>query len=254
MDISPERPPRNESSDEEAAASERRFREFALHILQVQTQERSRISRVLHDDVAQLLTAAGLQLDILRVDLEEAVPGIASRTTAIQTALESVLQRVRELSYELSQDWVERIGLRSALDRLVGRSRPLFNGTIRFQYDSSASVPVETGAAMYFIAGHAVENAIRHSGGEQIEVNFKKTRQGPALEISDNGHGFDHPAVRTNPPGLGLLLMDSCASKANLALEISTATSKGTVVRATSSHALREFQIPPRTKAPARNH
>jgi signal transduction histidine kinase len=52
----------------------------------------------LHDDVAQSLSAAGLQLDLLRMDLESTVPEIAPRTAEIQGLLDGALRRVREFN------------------------------------------------------------------------------------------------------------------------------------------------------------
>jgi signal transduction histidine kinase len=60
--------------------------------------QRAKTADFLHDDVAQSLSAAGLQLDLLRMDLESTVPEIASRTTEIQRLLDEALRRVREFN------------------------------------------------------------------------------------------------------------------------------------------------------------
>src|SRR5882672_7772127 len=108
---------------EPAPESELRFRAMALAALDNQQSERSKVARLLHDEVAQILTAAGLQLDILRMDLADRVPEIADRTAEIQGLLDRVVKGVRDLSYQLNPDIVERAGLQSALDRTVGRLR-----------------------------------------------------------------------------------------------------------------------------------
>ena len=66
-----------------------------LHELQAQ---RAKTADFLHDDVAQSLSAAGLRLDLLRMDLEATVPEIASRTAEIQGLLDEALRRVREFN------------------------------------------------------------------------------------------------------------------------------------------------------------
>ena len=60
-------------------------------------------SRFLHDEVAQSLSAAGLQLDLLRMDLEARVPEIAGRTADIQNLLDDALRRMREFMAGTSQ-------------------------------------------------------------------------------------------------------------------------------------------------------
>src|SRR5437870_2311722 len=74
--------------------SERRFRALALAALDQQQSVRGKLARLLHDDVAQMLSAVGMQLDILNMDLRETVPGIASRTAEIQSLLDHVVKQV----------------------------------------------------------------------------------------------------------------------------------------------------------------
>lgn len=67
-------------------------------VLQQLEASRAKTADFLHDDVAQSLSAAGLQLDLLRMDLESTVPEIASRTADIQSLLDEALRRVREFN------------------------------------------------------------------------------------------------------------------------------------------------------------
>ena len=66
--------------------------------IQLLEEARAKTADFLHDDVAQSLSAAGLQLDLLRMDLESTVPEIASRTAEIQSLLDEALRRVREFN------------------------------------------------------------------------------------------------------------------------------------------------------------
>src|SRR5882762_998085 len=139
---------------------EQRFRALALEALDNHQLERGKLARVLHDEVAQVLSAAGLQLDILRMDLADRVPEIAVRTAEIQELLDRVVKGIRDLSYQLNPDIVQRAGLRLALDQMVGRFRKTFAGSIRLIYDSALQVPIAVGTAMERIAEEAVTNAI----------------------------------------------------------------------------------------------
>src|SRR6185295_11298799 len=84
--------------------------------------ESDRVSRTLHDEVGQVLSAVGLQLDVLRLDFQKQAPEIAPRTIEIQKMLDLAMSQVRTLSYDLNPAVVERVGLQNALDRLVGRT------------------------------------------------------------------------------------------------------------------------------------
>ncbi len=212
--------------------SEQRFRALALAALENEQSERGKLARMLHDEVAQLLSGAGLQLDILRMDLQDRVPEIVSRTAEIQSLLERVVRHVRHLSYELNPDIVERAGLQPALDLLVGRFRRVFPGGLHLAYAPSVRIPLEVGVAMEKIAEEAVSNAVQHANCDRIRITVKSTPVGAALQVRDNGSGFDYERERRMPRGLGLLMMDHCARKAGLGLSFRGHIGRGSIVSA----------------------
>src|SRR5260370_828178 len=105
--------------------------------------ELARVSRLLHDEISQVLSAVGLQLDVMRMDFAPQVPEIAGRTAEIQRVLEQAIVHLRDLSYELNPSVVERAGLQSALDRLVGPIRQSFPRHIRLHSDARAPIPTQ---------------------------------------------------------------------------------------------------------------
>jgi signal transduction histidine kinase len=212
--------------------SEQRFRTLALAAIEREQSERGKLARMLHDEVAQILSGAGLQLDILRMDLQDRVPEIASRTCEIQSLLDQMAKHIRDLSYELNPDIVKRSGLRSALDLLVDRFGRVFPGDLQLDYSPSIRIPVEVGVAMERIAEEAVANAVRHANCDQIRIIVKSKGDGAALQVRDNGVGFDYERERRLPRGLGLLMMDHCARKAGLGLSFQVHEGGGSIVNA----------------------
>ena len=87
--------------------------------------ESERVSRLLHDEVGQVLSAVGLHLDVLKLDFKEQAPEIVGRVHEIQQILDHAVKQVRSLSYDLNPAVVERAGLHAALERLVGEVRKL---------------------------------------------------------------------------------------------------------------------------------
>src|SRR5258706_14403153 len=133
-------------------------------------QDGTRGARVLHDEVGQVLSAVGLQLDVLRLDLQDKVPEIMARTAEIQQMLELAITQVRGLSFELNPAIVERAGLQFAMERLCGKYRDQFRGNLRLQYDQGIRVPLAAGNAIYKISELALENALVHAQATMIEV------------------------------------------------------------------------------------
>lgn len=212
--------------------AEQELRRTVLGALKAQEFERNMMSRFLHDSVGQNLTALGLQLDLIRMDLAAGAPGAGDRITEVQKALGEMMDAVREYSYELNPATVERAGLRVALDRLAVRSRQRFTGTIRVNVDPSSKVEPGLASALYQIAQEAVENAVLHSGCTAIDILMKTTRGITVLEVRDNGRGFDRDNIEGGQRGLGLLSMEHYAAQAGMELTIVSKRGIGTTVRA----------------------
>src|SRR5215469_8737129 len=209
--------------------TENELRHTVWSALKSQEFERKMASKFLHDTVGQNLTALGMQLDLVRMDLESAAPDAFGRIGEIQKVLETIMEDVRDYSYELNPSTVERAGLRSALDRLLTRIRGRFNGAMRLNVDPFLKLDPDVAPALYHIAQEAIENAVMHACCSVVEVAVRATRNGPLLEIRDNGHGFDPAEIASGRRGLGLLSMEHYAAQAGLNLAIVSDRSTGTV-------------------------
>ena len=217
--------------------AEQELRQTVLSALKAQELDRKNASQFLHDSVGQNLTALGLQLDLVRMDLEAAAPDSATHIGQIQKMLETIMEQVRDYSYSLNPSIVERAGLRPALDRLVSRVRARFAGSVRLSAGVSLKIDPKTATGLYHIAHEAVENAVQHASCSAIEIAVKSSRKGPILEIRDNGCGFDPEDVVGVRRGLGLLSMEHFAAQSGLDLSISRNRGGGTKVRAAATGA-----------------
>lgn len=214
------------------STADRELRRTVLGALKAQEFERSMVAKFLHDSVGQNLTALGLQLDLVRMDVENISTEACTRISEMQQLLGGMMEEVRGYSYELNPSAVERAGLRSALDRLAQRFRARFPGTLRVNVDPSLKLDPQMSRAMFQIAQEAVENSVQHSSCSAIEIAVKSTRTGTFLEIRDNGRGFDPADPMGGCRGLGLLSMEHYAAQAGLELRIASNPKTGTVVRA----------------------
>ncbi len=203
-----------------------------VRLIHAHQEECSRLSRLLHDELGQLLTAAGLQLDLVRLDLRDKVPELDARIAAVQDLLEKAVVRIRQLSYELDPAVVEKAGLAFALEQLVGRYRQKFDGPIRLLVDVPRRLPTEVATALYKIADQALANAVQHARSPRVEVMVHPSPEGTVMEIRDWGVGFRAAEEGRRTRGLGVLLMEHFASQAGLRLSIESASGHGTVVKA----------------------
>ena len=219
------------------ATAEQELRYAVLSALKAQDFERRMLAKFLHDNVGQNLTALGLQLDLLRMDLEPVSPESVSRIGDIQQLLGSIMEEVRDYHYELNPSTVERAGLRVALDRMVARLKTRFTGSIRVNVDPSVKFDPKIAIALYQIVQEAVENSVQHSGCSGIEISVKSSRSGPLLEVRDDGRGFDPGDLTSGCRGLGLLSMEHHAAQAGIHLSITSNPGSGPRVRAVAEDA-----------------
>ena len=192
-------------------------------------RELARVSGLLHDEVSQVLSAVGLQLDVMRLDFKDRAPEIAERTAEIQNMLEQVINQLRELSYELSPSIVERAGLQMALDTLVGRIRKNFPGPCRMFFDPGIRLRTPIATAFFKIAERAVENCAIQPGCSQIEIQIKRTQSDIVLEVRAD---CDISCSPSDSSAFPMMMMEYYASQSNLTLDIKASPPKGTVIRA----------------------
>jgi signal transduction histidine kinase len=208
-------------------------RQTVSQIMEANHFERGRLSRFLHDDVAQNLSAVGLQLDLLRMDLEAAGASQSSAAVVeIQQVLDAVMERVRDFSYELDPPALERDGLRAALERLATRTRQRFPGAVQLSSSPGLNLSRHVAGALYRIAREAVHNTLRHAACSRIDITVKSGRGGVTLEVRDNGRGFDLGDPSGGRRGRGLVSMEHYAAETGLDLAVTSQPGGGTVVRA----------------------
>jgi signal transduction histidine kinase len=187
----------------------------------------ARVSRLLHDDVSQVLSAVGLQLDAMRMDFRDQAPGVDGRASEIQELLEQAIEQLRDITNELNPSIVERAGLQFGLDRLMGKVRPGFAGALRLHFDASLRVPTILAKAFYKIAECALDIAKAAPGCSLIDIHVKRSQGEYVLEISDNAEVDDNGSAP-----LGQLLMDYYASKNHVTLRTQRFPGKGSIIRA----------------------
>jgi len=217
-----------DGSSETTRTSEEGLARTLVSAVNDRETDMARISGVLHDHVSQVLSAAGLQLGLLRLDFQERIPEIEQRTTEIQQLLESVIDQLRDLSYELNPSIVERTGLQTALDRLAGRIRKGHKTAFRLHYESGLRVPVPVSTAFYKIAEQAAEEGLAQNCVE-IEMQVKTSPGEWVLEVRMDCEFRDQFGAGRS---VATLMMDHYAERSGVRLDVRAVRPGFTLVRA----------------------
>lgn len=173
-------------------------RELAERMLEVQETERQRLSRELHDDIGQMLTAARMQNDWLQRRLPEDLRGHGEQLGGV---LEDTLNKVRDLSAILNPRQLSSLGLEASLrGHLV---TTLADSQVRWSFECQqrlTGIPDDMTMAAFRITQEAVTNMLRHARARNLLVRVQRLPAGLSLSISDDGIGFE-PA--RDPAGAG---------------------------------------------------
>lgn len=208
----------------DALSSERR--ELAQRLITTRELTLQQISRELHDEFGQILTALGSMLgragtqapegSRLRADLRE-ICEIA------QTALDNV----RSMSQALHPSLLDEVGLASTIDWYLPTVERQFGITVDYACTGTAW-PIESkaGVHIYRVLQEALQNLIRHSGSHAAIVRLGYHDDALTLEIEDHGRGLVPSAGR----GLGIVAMRERAELVGGTLTFSTPAAGGTLV------------------------
>ena len=234
----------------EAVAQQRgQLRTLAAKLTDVQEDERQRLSRELHDEMGQALTAIRMNLAALEKELAASASArTVERLAEAAQLTDETLEQIRELALDLRPSMLDDLGLIPALRWYVGRFAKRMNTPVDFSASGFAaqqrlSPLLET--ALYRILQEALTNVARHAAATQVRLRL--TVDAPAAStttpsakapevvaiIQDNGRGFDWEAAlsATNrASGVGLLGMRERVMLLGGAWQIESAPGAGTQI------------------------
>ena len=210
---------------------------FSRQLIEAQENERRRISRELHDQIGQILTAVKMNLYTVQqfCKMSEAGSYVKDNIDAVDEAL----RLVRDLSVDLRPPVLDDLGLATALRWYVDRYliRTGLNVEVVIDLpDPNERFSRDGETACFRIAQEALSNIARHAQATQVQVQLAKDENMLLLTVKDDGVGFDLDNLHKRAPRgatLGLVSMQERAHAAGGAIEIDSARSRGTEVRFT---------------------
>jgi signal transduction histidine kinase len=210
-----------------AALSEQRS-ELAQKLISTQESTLLHISRELHDEFGQILTAIGSMLSRARNHVPEDSP-LRAELREVSEIAQSTLDKVRSLSQALHPVMLDEAGLESTIDWYIPVAER--QSGINISYEKSGTpFPVDgsIGVHIYRILQEALNNVARHSGARQAWVRLRFLKQALELEVEDHGAGFVQRSTRS---GIGLVAMRERAELLNGSIDFVKPIEGGTMVR-----------------------
>ncbi len=221
------------------------LRRLSRQILSAQEDDRKRISRELHDVVAQMLTGINVRLATLNKDATTHSKGLSQKIAHTQRLVEKSVDAVHRFARELRPAVLDDLGLIPALHSFM---KGFMRETgIRVSLTAAAEVEKLSAAkrtALYRTAHEALTNAARHAKASRVEITLQRLPHAVAMDIRDNGRGFDLKRVLNNArfKRLGLLGIRERVEMVGGKFSIESVPGKGTTihVQVPLNHAARE--------------
>lgn len=209
------------------------IRELAAHNERIREEERTRISRELHDEMGQWLTALRLDASMLQM---RSVPGdnqLARTLCDMKESIDNMIKVVRDIASSARPEALDA-GLLSAAQWLLTNFKERTG--VSFAIDFDPEMAAETfgldeprTVAAFRILQESLTNVARHAHATEVTVSMTRDDEEFSMSISDNGVGFDPRVVREGA-GFGLLGMRERALMFGGVSSIESRPLKGTCV------------------------
>ncbi len=220
---------------EQSQQMQGQLRLLSRQLLSAQEEERKRISRELHDVIAQSLTSINVRLAALKEDATLNARGLARSIAGTQRLVERSVDIVHRFARELRPTVLDDLGLIPALHTFLKSFKE--QSGIRVSFSACADVEQLTGdkrTVLFRVAQEALTNVGRHAQASRAEVDIRQVNGSVCMTIKDNGKGFPETSVRpaSQRKRLGLLGMRERLDMVGGQFTVTSAPGKGTTVLA----------------------
>jgi PAS domain S-box-containing protein len=215
---------------EKLKESQERLRNLAKHLQKIREQERSFLSRELHDELGQVLT--GMKMDIRWIErrLPEDSTLIIERLHSIIMLIDSAILSVQRLSMALRPPALDDFGLNEVMALVLTDFEKRTNITCEFIPTLQLTVlNKEISTEMFRIFQEALTNIARHAGAQSVTIIMQNTRDRLTMEIRDDGRGITKKEI-VDPISIGLTGMRERVYALEGTLEINGVQGKGTTI------------------------
>ena len=179
------------NTEKNVSTDEFHMKQFS--VLDVQEKERQRIARDLHDSSLQDLTHLIHQAELCSLYIDEDSVKAKLELATIETGLRKVIDDIRNRIYDLRPMTFDDLGLRDTLLSFFSALNhdghfEIFTDIDEIDNDSTDEVLL---IMLYRIIQECVQNALKHSKGDQVKVILKENESSYSIKVEDNGVGFD---------------------------------------------------------------
>ncbi|MAT43697.1 MAG: hypothetical protein CL609_15275 [Anaerolineaceae bacterium] len=204
---------------------------FYEHVQEVAAiEERAHLARELHDAVSQTLFSTSIIAESLPRLWEKKPELILQGLDQLQILTKSALAEMRTLLLELRPQFLSETNLNELLIQLTESFQNRSNIQIIYKNNRQPKLPKNVQIVLYRIAQEAMQNVLKHSYADKVELILNYSPSKTILQIKDNGRGFQPDQKLAGH--LGVEIMRERAKSANIILDIESSPGKGSNITA----------------------
>lgn len=214
---------------QKAHAMEESLRDLSAQVLTAQEEERKRISRELHDEIGQALTAVNVTIAMLKKHAS-ADAEMRKKVGEAEELLASSMETVHAFARELRPAMLDHLGLHAALRSHVTGFTHRTNIPVELGTHSELGrITGQSAEVLFRIAQEALTNVYKHAHASKVKIEFTATAEALTMEIADDGKAFSvEKKLNRKTSRLGLLGMQERARLVNGTLAIDSTAGRGT--------------------------
>lgn len=194
-------------------------KDFTQKLIENIDEERSRISKDLHDDIGQSLSIIKSKINLFN-------SGKTNTLIGLDTEVGTVIEQTRNISHFLHPSFVAKLGLERSLASLIEKTQES-TGIVCSLYIKKelTSLTKETETQIYRILQECINNTIKHANATALKISIKESPNDIVIKYQDNGIGIDEAS--SSQEGIGLLTIRERAIKINGKVSVSSSQGKG---------------------------
>ena len=210
------------------------LRQLSHHALQAQEDERKRISRELHDVVAQTLTGINVRLSMLQKESCATTQELREKIAQTQQLVAQSVDTVHRFARDLRPAMLDDLGLIPAVEAYLKDFAKQTGLQVNLKTDAGVEELDSTGrTVLYRIAQEALTNVVRHARATCVDVSLQKHDGVFSMVIADDGQGIvvDDISIEKNSGRLGMLGMRERVEIIGGAFSVASVPGQHTIVR-----------------------
>ncbi len=211
-----------------------RLRGLTQMVVSVQEEERRRISRELHDEAGQALTALKMNLEVLQDDAPPDLPQFKARMGEMVDLIVGTLEQIRTLAQDLHPPALEAANINAILEGVCREFSRRSRLEIAYRGVTPPAASEATKVTLYRFLQEALTNVAKHAEASKVQVELHWDAEELTLSVRDDGCGFDAKSnlLTLKPNSLGLVGMQERLKTVGGWLEIDSTRGQGTQLSA----------------------